>query len=149
ANGVVTFAAWGKGSGKMVKVRHPNGYLTAYLHLSRFAAGIRPGARVRQGDVVAYSGSTGLSTAPHLDYRVQQNGRWIDPLSLDNVPADPIPDERLADFEVWRDRYRAALDEGLPLDVRPEEAEGDDDVRVAAHGDDGDEATPTTATAGR
>jgi murein DD-endopeptidase MepM/ murein hydrolase activator NlpD len=148
ASGVVTFAGWGKGSGKMVKVRHPNGFVTAYLHLSKFASGVRPGARVRQGEVIAYSGNTGLSTAPHLDYRVQSNGRWIDPLSLDNVPAEPIADERLADFEVWRDRYRAALADGLPLDARPQEGEGDE-VRVAAHGGDGDEATPTAATAGR
>jgi len=149
ANGVVTFAAWGKGSGKMVKVRHPNGYLTAYLHLSRFAAGIRPGARVRQGDVVAYSGSTGLSTAPHLDYRVQQNGRWIDPLSLDNVPADPIPEERLAEFEVWRDRYRAALADGRPLERRPVEGDGGDEVRVAARDGEADEPAVAPASAGR
>lgn len=149
AGGVVTFAGWGKGSGKMVKVRHPNGFLTAYLHLSRFAPGVRPGARVRQGDVVAYSGNTGLSTAPHLDYRVQKSGRWIDPLSLDNVPADPIPEERLAEFRVWRDRYRTALADGLPLEPRPEEAADDDGVRVAAHGGDGDRAPAAAASAGR
>jgi len=119
ANGVVTFVGWSKGGGKMVKVRHPNGYLTAYLHLSRFASGMRPGTRVGQGDVVAYSGNTGLSTAPHLDYRVQKDGRWLNPLQLDNVPAEPIPETRLADFLDWRDTCRSSLDGGIPLRIRP------------------------------
>jgi len=150
ASGVVTFAGWGKGSGKMVKVRHPNGYLTAYLHLSRFAPGIRPGARVRQGDVVAFSGNTGLSTAPHLDYRVQSNGRWIDPLSLDNLPADPIPEERLAEFEVWRDLFRGALERDSPLDRTPVEGDGagDDSIRVAGR-DGAEPAAGTSSAAGR
>ncbi len=119
ASGVVTFVGWSKGGGKMVKVRHPNGYLTAYLHLSRFVSGIRPGTRVSQGEVVAYSGNTGLSTAPHLDYRVQKDGRWLDPLKLDNVPAEPIPETRLAEFLHWRDTCRSSLDGGIPLKIRP------------------------------
>ncbi len=87
ANGTVVSAGWDGGGGKTVKVRHANGFLTAYLHLSRFASGISAGARVSQGEVIAYVGATGLATGPHLDYRVQQNGRWIDPLSLKSVPA--------------------------------------------------------------
>lgn len=109
ASGVVTLAGWNGGGGKTVKVRHTNGYLTAYLHLSRFADGIRPGRRVRQGETIGYVGATGLATASHLDYRVQLRGRWIDPLSLRSIPADPIPTERLAEFEVWREAYRESL----------------------------------------
>lgn len=139
ANGVVTFVGWSKGGGKMVKVRHPNGYLTAYLHLSRFASGIRPGVRVGQGEVVAYSGNTGLSTAPHLDYRVQKDGRWLNPLKLDNVPAEPIPETRLADFLHWRDTCRSSLDGGIPLKIRP--AAGDQLAGVDA-GEDGDGVLP-------
>lgn len=112
ANGVVASAGYSGGSGNMVKVRHPNGYLTAYLHLSRFAGGISAGARVRQGDVIGYVGSTGLATGPHLDYRVQVNGEWINPLSLKSLPADPIAEERLAEFRAWRDRLRASLAAG-------------------------------------
>ena len=96
-------------AGKMVKVRHPNGYITAYLHLSGFASGIRSGRPVAQGDVVGYVGSTGLSTGAHLDYRVQKNGRWIDPLTLESRPAPPIPQDRMADFHQRRDRLRASL----------------------------------------
>lgn len=113
ASGVVVSAGWEGGGGRMVRVRHPNGYLTAYLHLSRYAEGIRAGARVRQGDVVGYVGSSGLATASHLDYRVQLAGRWIDPLSLPNEPAPPIPDERLPAFRAWRDALDASLDEGV------------------------------------
>jgi murein DD-endopeptidase MepM/ murein hydrolase activator NlpD len=109
AGGVVAFAGWDGGGGKTVKVRHPNGYLTAYLHLSRYAAGIHAGARVRQGDVIGHVGATGLATAAHLDYRVQRQGRWIDPLALVQVPAPDIPVAELADFRSLRDVLRSSL----------------------------------------
>ncbi len=112
AGGVVVSAGWDRGGGKTVKVRHPNGYLTAYLHLSRFAKGIRGGARVAQGEVVGYVGSTGLATAAHLDYRVQRNGRWIDPLSLSGVAAPAIPKAESAKFAAWRDALRLSLRSG-------------------------------------
>ena len=112
ANGVVSFAAWDKGGGRVVKVRHPNDYLTAYLHLSKFGAGIKSGVRVQQGQVIGYVGSSGLATGPHLDYRVQRRGRWIDPLSIKAVPADPIPTDALPQFLVWRDQLRDRLDRG-------------------------------------
>ncbi|HEX9731128.1 MAG TPA: peptidoglycan DD-metalloendopeptidase family protein [Thermoanaerobaculia bacterium] len=109
AHGTVDFVGATKGSGKMVKVRHANGYLTAYLHLSRYASGLRRGQRVRQEEVIGYVGSTGLATAPHLDYRVQKNGRWIDPLTLPNVPAEPVPAAEMAAFLAHRDALRARL----------------------------------------
>ncbi len=109
AGGVVEFAGVSGGAGKMVKLRHPNGYKTSYLHLSRFARGVGRGKAVSQGDVVGYVGSTGLSTGPHLDYRVQKNGRWLDPLSLKSEPADPIPSDRMAAFMERRDELRTAL----------------------------------------
>ncbi len=111
--GVVRFAGWDRGGGKTVKVRHPNGYVTAYLHLSRFADGVRQGTRVAQGDVIGYVGSTGLSTGPHLDYRMQKEGRWINPQAFKSEPAPPIPEERLSEFEIARDRFRAALQSGV------------------------------------
>jgi len=109
ANGVVVSADWNGGGGRTVKVRHSNGYLTAYLHLSGFARGIRSGARLSQGQVVGYVGSSGLATGAHLDYRVQLAGRWIDPLALQNEPAPPIAENELSRFFAWRDR----LDQGL------------------------------------
>jgi murein DD-endopeptidase MepM/ murein hydrolase activator NlpD len=109
ASGTVVSAGWDGGGGKTVKVRHANGYLTGYLHLSRFADGVRAGARVRQGEVIGYVGSTGLASGPHLDYRVQLNGRWIDPQSLKSVPAEPLSALARADFERERDAMRLAL----------------------------------------
>ena len=112
-SGTVTFAGWDRGGGRTVKVRHPNGYLTAYLHLSRFAAGVRSGRRVAQGDTIGYVGATGLATGPHLDYRVQRNGRWMNPLAMKVEPAPPIPDEQMIDFAARRDRLRLALIDGV------------------------------------
>lgn len=114
ASGVVKSAGWDQGGGKMIKVRHPNGYLTAYLHLSRYASGIKSGRRVVQGEVIGYVGSTGLATGSHLDYRVQHDGRWINPQSLKNEPADPIPAEQLASFRQWRDLLRQQLTSDRP-----------------------------------
>jgi murein DD-endopeptidase MepM/ murein hydrolase activator NlpD len=114
ASGSVTFAGWDGGGGRTIKVRHPNQYVTCYLHLSRFARGIGAGARVRQGDVIGYVGSTGLATGPHLDYRVQLAGRWIDPLSLASVPAEPLSPTRLAGFLTARSGMRESLDTGRP-----------------------------------
>lgn len=115
-SGVVQSAGWDRGGGKTVKVRHPNGYVTAYLHLSRFADGVRSGARVGQGEVIGYVGSTGLSTGPHLDYRMQKGGKWVNPLAFKSEPAPPIPPDRLADFEAVRDRYQQALAAGELVD---------------------------------
>jgi murein DD-endopeptidase MepM/ murein hydrolase activator NlpD len=109
ASGVVTMAGWDRGGGNVVKVQHPGGYVTAYLHLSRFASGIRSGARVRQGDIIAFTGATGLASGPHLDYRVKYRDGWIDPLTLKGVRDEPIPTTRLAAFRSWRDELKAGL----------------------------------------
>jgi murein DD-endopeptidase MepM/ murein hydrolase activator NlpD len=113
ANGTVTFAGWDRGGGNVVKVRHAGGYVTAYLHLSRFAKGVRPGTRVGQGDVIAFTGATGLASGPHLDYRVQHNSQWIDPLSLKGVRDEPIPAAQLASFRAWRDDIRTSVARGV------------------------------------
>lgn len=131
ASGSVVSASWSGGGGKTVKVRHPSGYVTAYLHLSRYAQGIRPGARVRQGDVIGYVGSTGLATAPHLDYRVQRNGRWLNPMALASVAAEAIGKAEAGSYRVWRDALRASLESGAPLPAGRGER-GQQATRVAA-----------------
>jgi murein DD-endopeptidase MepM/ murein hydrolase activator NlpD len=134
ANGVVTLAGWDRGGGNVVKVRHGQDYVTCYLHLSRFASGIRPGARVRQGDIIAYTGATGLATGPHLDYRVTYRNAWIDPLTLKGVRDEPIPGNRLASFRTWRDELLGSLARGV---VSPEvlntPAPGRPDTRLAVN----------------
>lgn len=105
ATGTVVSAGRSGGSGNMVRLRHTNGYETYYLHLSRFAAGMRRGTRVFQGQEIGYVGSTGLSTGPHLDYRMRKNGTFVNPLieHRNLPPGDPVPVEYLAAFEAVRD----------------------------------------------
>jgi murein DD-endopeptidase MepM/ murein hydrolase activator NlpD len=112
AGGTVTFVGWERGGGKVVKVRHTGGYVSAYLHLSGYAKGLRVGSRVSQGQLIGYVGSTGLSTGPHLDYRVQKNGQWIDPLSLNTVKAEAMTVAEVGRFRSWRDLLRSSLAKG-------------------------------------
>ncbi len=98
ADGVVTLAGRNGGGGNTVRLRHPNGYETNYLHLSRYGQGVRKGVRVTQGQVIGYVGSTGLSTGPHLDYRVRHNGGWINPLTISSPPVKPLEADRLQRF---------------------------------------------------
>lgn len=98
ADGTVTLAGRNGGGGNMVTVRHTNGYETNYLHLSRYGKGIRRGVRVSQGQVIGFVGSTGLSTGPHLDYRVTLNGKWINPLAISSPAVKPLSEDRLQRF---------------------------------------------------
>jgi len=115
ADGTIVFRGWKKGGGNTVEVRHRNGYTTGYLHLSRFAKGVRVGSRVSQGEVIGYVGATGLATGPHLDYRVTHNGRYRNPLHLGNDPAPPLPDSELPAFREWAQRTLPLLDLPGPL----------------------------------
>lgn len=81
-NGTVIEAKWKSGYGNWVKLRHANGYETNYAHMTRRAKGLAAGQRVRQGQIIGYVGSTGLSTGPHLHYEVEVNGRHVDPLRI-------------------------------------------------------------------
>lgn len=111
ATGTVVSAGRSGGSGNMIRLRHTNGYETYYLHLSRFAGGVRRGARVFQGQEIGYVGSTGLSTGPHLDYRMRKNGVFVNPLveHRNLPPGDPVPGEHLEAFHAARDAALARL----------------------------------------
>ncbi len=91
APGVVRMARWSGEGGKTVELKHKGRFKTRYHHLSRYARGVRRGRRVARGQIIGYVGSTGLSTGPHLDFRVLRNGRPINPLQLKNVAAEPVP----------------------------------------------------------
>ena len=90
-------------AGNMVKIKHNSTYTTAYLHLSKYGAGIAQGVRVHQGQVIGYVGSTGASTGPHLDFRVWKGGQPIDPLKMVSPPADPVPAKYMPEFKQWVD----------------------------------------------
>ncbi len=86
-DGVVEKAGWVSGYGKKVEIKHVNGFETGYGHMSRIADGMKPGVRVRQGQIIGYVGSTGNSTGPHLHFEIKVNGRFVDPLSV-KLPRD-------------------------------------------------------------
>jgi murein DD-endopeptidase MepM/ murein hydrolase activator NlpD len=90
ADGTVLVAGWNGGNGIQVHLRHHAGYETIYNHLSRLGPGVRAGGRVTQRQVIGYVGSTGLSTGPHLDYRVAKNGRFVNPLNEKFIPGQPL-----------------------------------------------------------
>lgn len=97
-DGTVTFAANKRYNGKCVKIRHPNGWATMYNHMSRFGRYIRAGRKVRQGELIGYVGSTGLSTGPHLDFRMYRNGRAVNPLKVKSPPARPVSTASMVAF---------------------------------------------------
>ncbi|MBS3779788.1 MAG: peptidoglycan DD-metalloendopeptidase family protein [Desulfovermiculus sp.] len=115
ADGVVIARAYQRGGGNYIKIRHPNNYITIYMHLSKFGSGIRKGVKVRQGQTIAYVGSTGLSTGPHLDYRVKKNGSYINPLKIDSQPASPVPDKEMPRFQRAISPLQAVLEGENPL----------------------------------
>jgi murein DD-endopeptidase MepM/ murein hydrolase activator NlpD len=112
AGGVVTFSGRRGNYGNMVEIRHVNGMVTRYAHLRGFAAGIRGGARVSIAQTIAYVGSTGLSTAPHLHFEVLVGGVHRDPRrALANAEAGPsLTGAALAQFEAVRDGVSFALE---------------------------------------
>jgi murein DD-endopeptidase MepM/ murein hydrolase activator NlpD len=103
ADGTVVSTTRDRTNGRRIVVRHPNGYTTYYLHLSRFARGIRKGTKVRQKQVIGYVGSSGRSTGPHLDYRMKKGGRWVNPLKQKFPPGEPLPETRLAEFSRYQE----------------------------------------------
>lgn len=115
ANGTVVSASRSGGSGNMVRLRHTNGYETYYLHLSGFATGLRQGARVFQGQVIGFVGSTGLSTGPHLDYRMRKDGVFVNPLleHRNLPPGDPVPAAHVEAFRATRDAVLERLASGM------------------------------------
>jgi len=108
-DGVIEKAGWTNGYGKQTLIKHANGYETSYNHQSAFAKGIKPGARVRQGQVIGYVGSTGLSTGPHLHYEVHVNGTRVDPMRVRLPNSNVLEGEDLVAFERERERINALL----------------------------------------
>jgi murein DD-endopeptidase MepM/ murein hydrolase activator NlpD len=101
ADGGAAFAGWKGDYGRYVEIRHAGGTTTKYGHLCRIPPGLRAGSRVSQGQVIGYVGSTGLATGPHLHFEMVQNGIRINPLTLRNLPAEPIPPVEMEQFAGW------------------------------------------------
>jgi murein DD-endopeptidase MepM/ murein hydrolase activator NlpD len=113
-NGVIEKAGWEGGYGKYIRIRHANGYETAYGHMSAFARGMEPGKRVRQGQVIGYVGSTGLSTGAHLHYEIAINGRFVDPMKIKLPRGRVLEGTLMAGFEQERMRLDTMMTRGTP-----------------------------------
>lgn len=99
-DGTVIEKGWDKkGGGNYLKIKHNSTYTTTYMHLNGFAKGIQKGSKVKQGDLIGYVGSTGMSTGPHLDFRLNENGKYINPLTFNPPSAEPISEENKAAYE--------------------------------------------------
>lgn len=130
ADGTVEFAGRKGGNGIQVLLRHRAGYKTYYNHLSRIAKGVRPGARVAQKQVIGYVGSTGLSTGPHLDYRVSRNGRFVNPLAEKFLPGEPIPAAQRAAFAARARELLGRLEHAAEPGAQAPREDGRDSVPV-------------------
>ncbi|EKS32733.1 peptidoglycan DD-metalloendopeptidase family protein [Afipia clevelandensis] len=118
-NGVIEKAGWEGGYGKYIRIKHPNGYETAYGHMTAFAKGMEPGKRVRQGQVIGFVGSTGLSTGAHVHYEILVNGRFVDPMRIKLPRGRSLEGPMLASFEAERDRLDAMIN-NRPGGTRPQ-----------------------------
>lgn len=109
-NGVVVKAGYTKGNGRYVKIKHDDTYQTQYLHMQRFAKGMKVGKLVKQNEVIGYVGSTGLATGPHVCFRFWKNGKQVNHRALKFPPAQPLPEEDMANFVSIRDGYLKQLE---------------------------------------
>jgi murein DD-endopeptidase MepM/ murein hydrolase activator NlpD len=117
-DGIVEEAQYKSNNGNYVKIRHNSTYTTQYLHMSKIAAGIRPGVRVRQGQWIGNVGSTGLATGPHLCYRFWRNGVQVDALRVELPPSQPVKEDHLPEYEVIRKQVMERL-EKITAPVQP------------------------------
>lgn len=119
-NGVVTRAGYTGGNGNFVKIRHNDTHETQYLHMQKFAAGIKVGTQVHQGQVIGYVGSTGLATGPHVCFRFWQNGKQVNHLKLKFPPAKPLADSLMTKFIATRDALMPQLQSIEPVKIERE-----------------------------
>lgn len=120
-DGSVIFKGYTNGGGHTIKIKHNSVYTTSYMHLSRYAKGLSVGQRVKQGEEIGYVGSTGLSTGPHLDFRVYKNGDPINPLDMEAPPSEPIKPELRDSFNIVKNRIISELDSLKTLKLNNQE----------------------------
>ena len=108
-SGRVVQVGWRSGFGRTVAIRHNTTYLTQYAHLSAYAKGLRSGDHVRQGELIGYVGNSGHATGPHLDFRLQMNGKWVNPLGLKRGESAPLPERERPAFAASVTRWNGLL----------------------------------------
>ncbi len=123
ADGIIKFAGWKGGFGNFIEIKHANGYTTMYGHLKSFGKGVKTGAKVKQGQTVGYIGSTGLSTGPHLDFRVKEGAKFVDFLKMKNRNSSvrDVSAEKRQEFEELKVLYLKELKAASPDSAAAEE----------------------------
>ncbi|MCQ2410760.1 MAG: M23 family metallopeptidase [Elusimicrobiaceae bacterium] len=123
ADGTIKFVGWKGGFGNFVEIKHANGYTTMYGHLKNYGKGVQTGAKIKQGQTVGYIGSTGLSTGPHLDFRIKEKDRFVDFLKMKNrnSAVRDIPAEKKQEFEDLKVLYLKELDAAARAASAPKE----------------------------
>lgn len=127
ADGIVTKASRTRGNGNYVKIKHDKTYSTQYLHMQRFAKGIRSGVHVKQNQVIGYVGKTGYATGPHVCFRFWKNGRQVNHLKENLPPPEPMPEKDIPAFMLVKDKIKGQLD-GISW---PEKKEDETVARVS------------------
>ena len=126
-NGIIDKVGWEGGYGKYIRIRHANGYETAYGHMSAFARGLEAGKKVRQGQVIGYVGSTGLSTGAHLHFEILINGRFVDPMKVKLPRGRVLEGALLAGFEQECTQARHPYDPRYAFALRADSLRRTDD----------------------
>lgn len=108
-DGTVVYAGWNGGFGNYIDIKHNDIYSTQYAHLSAYAKDIKYGAKVKQGQIIGFVGSTGWSTGPHLHYQIEKNGKLVNPLEIDLPPGDPVPEDKKEEFSKVVEKYKNQL----------------------------------------
>jgi murein DD-endopeptidase MepM/ murein hydrolase activator NlpD len=116
-NGRIVKRKWSSGYGKYIQVQHTNGYATGYAHMSAFSNKFKTGDYVRQGQIIGYVGSTGLSTGAHLHYEVTVNGRHVDPMRIRLPRGRTLKGEMLTAFQGNRERIDELLGKPKPTRI--------------------------------
>lgn len=106
---VVKKAFQASGGGNYITIKHNSVYTSQYMHLSKYAPGMAPGVRIKQGQVIGYVGASGLASGPHLDFRIYKNGTPVDPLKVEAPPVEPISNENKEEFMILRDSLNIQL----------------------------------------
>jgi len=119
AEGTVEYRARAGASGNLIRIRHIDGYTSHYAHLASFAKDLAVGDRVEQKQIIGYVGSTGLSTGPHVCFRVKRHGHYVDPMRISSPAGLPVGTDKLIVFNNVRDQLLADLGPG-PLNVADE-----------------------------
>ena len=109
SDGVLSRRGWSDTYGRVIDVRHPNGFMTRYAHMQGFAGGLSVGSRVSQGETIGYVGMTGMATGPHLHYEMHVGGRAVDPLAIELPADDPVPTDALERWTLEKTQRFALL----------------------------------------